>query len=213
MLEPCFVQTLPKNAVPCRQGEQPEFVHVLLWGKVGLFIESTREESLIEFLGPGDTFLLPAALLAAPYLGTTRLLEESRLMYWPVAAFRRDVRDQQALAYGVSLQLAVYWRGVINSLKDLRLLTAAERLAAMLLQLAPHRSGSATVSLPAERRLVAGRLGITPQSLSRAFAALRPVGVSGHGREVTIASLDRLRESSGLGGPADPDRALGLIRD
>ena len=34
----------------------------------------------------------------------------------------------------------------------------------------------------AQWRLVAGQLGITPQSLSRAFAALRPLGISSGGR-------------------------------
>lgn len=34
----------------------------------------------------------------------------------------------------------------------------------------------------AQWRLVAGQLGITPQSLSRAFAALRPLGIIGGGR-------------------------------
>ena len=54
-----------------------------------------------------------------------------------------------------------------------------------------------TVTLPGGRRLVAGRLGVTPQSLSRAFAALRSVGVSGSGRQVTIADAGRLREFTG----------------
>ncbi|MBX9946929.1 MAG: helix-turn-helix domain-containing protein [Reyranella sp.] len=67
-----------------------------------------------------------------------------------------------------------------------------------MLALAPRDSGPVTVTLPDGRRLVAGRLGVTPQSLSRAFAALRPLGVSGGGRRVTIADPARLREFVGV---------------
>jgi CRP/FNR family transcriptional regulator, transcriptional activator FtrB len=198
MLAPCFVHTLPKGATLCRQDDKPEFLHVVLSGGVGLFGEGPREEALVEFFGPGDAFILPAVMLDAPYLMTARLLEEGRILMWPAAAFRAQVRASSALAYGTTLVLSTYWRTLIGQIKDLKLLSAIERLSAMLLALAPRQTGNVTVTLPAGRRLIAGRLGITPQSLSRAFAALRPLGVSGSGRQVVIAEPARLREFAGL---------------
>jgi CRP/FNR family transcriptional activator FtrB len=197
MLATCFVQTLPKGAVPCHQGEKPEFLHIVLSGGVGLFGEGPREEMLVEFFGPGDSFILPAVMLDAPYLMTARLLEEGRLLLWPAAAFRAQVRANGALAYGATLLLSAYWRALVGQIKDLKLLSAIERLSAFLLALSPRQSGAVTVTLPGGRRLIAGRLGVTPQSLSRAFAALRKVGVSGSGREVAIADAARLREFTG----------------
>jgi len=193
----CFVQTLPRGATPCHQGEKPEFLHIVLSGKVGLFAEGPREEMLIEFFGPGDGFVLPAVMLDMPYLVTARLLDEGRILLWPAAAFRAQVRANGALAYGATLQLSSYWRILVGQIKDLKLLSATERLSAMLLALAPRQTGSATVTLPGGRRLIAGRLGITPQSLSRAFATLRPLGVSGQGRQIAIADLERLRDLAG----------------
>ncbi len=194
MLATCFVQTLPKDAVPCHQGEKPEFLHLVLSGRVGLFGEGPREDTLIDFFGPGDGFILPAVMLEAPYLMTARLLEESRVLLWPAAAFRAQVRANGALAYGATLLLSGYWRALIGQIKDLKLLSAIERLSAFLLALSPRQNGAVTVTLPGGRRLIAGRLGVTPQSLSRAFAALREVGVSGSGRQVAIADAARLRE-------------------
>lgn len=197
MLATCFVQALPKGAVPCQQGEKPEFLHIVLSGSVGLFGEGSREEMLVEFFGAGDSFILPAVMLDAPYLMTARLLEESRLLLWPAAAFRAQVRANGTLAYGATLMLSTYWRTLVGQIKDLKLLSAIERLSAFLLALSPRQSGPVTVSLPGGRRLVAGRLGVTPQSLSRAFAELRSVGVSGSGRQVAIADAARLREFTG----------------
>ncbi len=194
LMKPCLVQTQPKGAVMCRQGEQAAYLHVVLSGAVGLFGEGQHEEMLVEFFGPGDSFILAAALLDAPYLLTARLLEKSRILLWPAAAFREQMRANAALAHGAAMQSATYWRTLIGQIKDLKLLSAMERLSAMLLALAPAQSGSTTVTLPGGRRLIAGRLGITPQSLSRAFAALRPLGVVGDGREIFITELERLRD-------------------
>ena len=97
LLATCFVQTLPRGATPCHQGDKPEFLHVVLSGKVGLFAESAREETLIEFFGPGDGFVLPAVMLDMPYLVSARLLDEGRILLWPAAAFRART---QAAAIG-----------------------------------------------------------------------------------------------------------------
>lgn len=194
MLATCFVQTLPKDGTPCRQDDKPEFLHVVLSGGVGLFGEGPREAVLVEFFGPGDSFILPAVMLDAPYLMTARILDEARILMWPAAAFRAQVRASGTLSYGAALLLSSYWRTLIGQIKDLKLLSAIERLSAFLLALAPRDTGPVTVTLPGGRRLVAGRLGVTPQSLSRAFAALRPLGVSGSGREVSIVDPARLRD-------------------
>jgi hypothetical protein len=45
------------------------------------------------------------------------------------------------------------------------------------------------VTLPYDKLLIAGRLGITPESLSRMFAKLKPAGVEVHRAHVTIADV------------------------
>ena len=62
---------------------------------------------------------------------------------------------------------------------------------------APAKDGAATVTLPQERKLLAAHIGVTPESLSRAFVALRAVGVGGRGRKVTIDDVARLRAFCG----------------
>jgi len=193
LLADCFVQSLPRGAITCRQGERPEFLHVVLSGAVGLFAEGAREEVLVEFFGPGDCFILPAVALDAPFLMSAKLLEEGRLLMWPAAAFRARLKANGDLAYGSNLLLSSYWRTLIGQIRDLKLLSAVERLSAFLLALCPRDTGPVTVTLPGGRRLIAGRLGVTPQSLSRAFATLRPLGVTGSGRQVAIADPARLR--------------------
>ncbi|MFI5001439.1 MAG: cyclic nucleotide-binding domain-containing protein [Reyranellales bacterium] len=194
MLDGCSVETMAKGSVLCEQGEKPELLHIVLSGQVGLFGEAAGSETLVEFFGPGDAFILAAVMLDAPYLLTARLIEESRILMWPAADFRERLQVNGALACGASQLLAVYWRTLVSEIKELKLASATERLAAFLLGLAPRKDGPVTFSLPGGRRLVAARLGIKPESLSRLFAALRERGVTGGGRQVTIADPDRLRD-------------------
>jgi CRP/FNR family transcriptional activator FtrB len=194
MLAPCFVQSLPEGAVLCRQGEKPEFLHVVISGRVGLFGESGNDEALVEIFGAGDALIVPAVALDMVSLLTARMLDEGRILMWPAASFRGQVRASGPLAYGAMLQLSTYWRMLVSQIKDLKLLSAVERLSALLLALAPRGSGGVKAVLPGNRGLVAGLLGVAPQSLSRAFSALRPIGVSGGGREISIISTARLRD-------------------
>jgi CRP/FNR family transcriptional activator FtrB len=164
---------------------------------VGLFGETERDEALVEIFGPGDAFIVPAVALDMVSLLTARMLDEGRILMWPAASFRTQVRANVALAYGAMLQLSSYWRMLVTQIKELKLLSAVERLSALLLSLAPRASGPTKVVLPGSRGLVAGLLGVAPQSLSRAFSVLRPIGVTGSGREISITDTARLREIAG----------------
>jgi len=206
MLAPCFVQALPEGAVLCRQGEKLDFLQIVVSGRVGLFGQTERDEALVEVFGPGDAFIVPAVALDMVSLLTARMLDEGRILMWPADSFRTQLRSNSSLAYGAMLQLSAYWRLLVNQIRDLKLLSAVERLAALLLSLAPRGAGATTVILPGSRGLVAGLLGVAPQSLSRAFSILRPLGVSGGGREVAIADPRRLREIAGAFSRKDASR-------
>jgi CRP-like cAMP-binding protein len=206
MLAPCFVQSLPVGTVLCRQGEKLDFLQIVVSGRVGLFGQTERDEALVEIFGPGDAFIVPAVALDMVALLTARMLDEGRILMWPADSFRSQLRSNGALAYGAMLQLSAYWRLLVCQIRDLKLLSAVERLAALLLSLAPRGAGAARVMLPGGRGLVAGLLGVAPQSLSRAFLILRPLGVSGGGREVTIADPRRLREIAGAFSKKDASR-------
>ena len=65
-------------------------------------------------------------------------------------------------------------------IEQLKARTGAQRLAEFLLELCPVESGSCAVRLPYDKALIAGRLGMKPESLSRGFSRLRKVGVVDH---------------------------------
>lgn len=190
-----FVQILPRGTMLCTQGEKPEFLHGILSGRVALLGEGPdSSETVVEFFDAGDLLIAPAVLLDAPYLMSARVMEESRVLFMSADAVRRAMKTEGEFAWAVAQHLCQHWRRMIRQVKDLKLRSSTERLAAFLVSRAAHGDKTATIKLPDDRKLIAQRLGMTPESLSRAFASLRTVGVGGTGRTVTIANIARLRE-------------------
>ena len=74
--------------------------------------------------------------------------------------------------------LAAQSRRMVRQLKNLKLRSTVQRLGCFLLSLSePAPDNTAVVILPYDKQLIASQLGMTRESLSRALAALREVGV------------------------------------
>lgn len=191
------IQTLPKNTVLFRQGEIADFLYFILAGRVVLIgYSDTDEETVVEFFQAGDLFVAPAVILDLPLLMSVKVIDdETRILRVNATRFRELLQTEQTLALAVSRELARHWRMLVRQIKDLKLRNTAQRVASYLLGLVDCDSGSVTLTLPGERRMVAARLGMTPESLSRAFLRLRELGVSGsQSPEVEIADIAALRE-------------------
>ena len=88
-------------------------------------------------------------------------------------------------------------------MEQLKAQTGAQRVAEFLLDLAPCESGTCTVTLPYDKVLIAGRLGLKPESLSRAFHKLRDKGVRINQNHALIDNVMSLRDYA----EEDPARA------
>ncbi len=193
-----FVQTLTKGTLLFEQGQDAEFLHVLLEGRCGLVGHRTDgEECIVEIMQAGDCFILPAVLLEAPYLMGARVLDTSRIAMIPAETLRRAFAIEPQVARAAALQLSRYWRVLVRQIKDLKLRSASERIAA---HLAAHcgqeKSGHALVHVEDDFRAVAARLGMTPETWSRSIKQLDAIGVRAKGKSIEVDDIARLRTFS-----------------
>jgi len=193
-----FVQTLPKGTLLFDQGQDAEFLHVILEGRCGLIgNRSDGEECVVEIMHAGDCFILPAILLEAPYLMGARVLESSRIAMIPAETLRRAFAKEPQLMRAAALQLARYWRVLVRQIKDLKLRSTAERVGAHLCGLSGNaQSGPIALDIRDEYRAIAGRLGMSPETWSRALKQLEPEGVVAKGKRIQIEDIARLRTYS-----------------
>jgi CRP/FNR family transcriptional regulator, transcriptional activator FtrB len=193
LLRHASVRGYSKGEFVFRSGESPEFVYVVLKGCVALTGQTDEgRNTIIEFLEPGESFAIAAVALDRPYLMSARAATEIRILQIPADRIRALIQSNHHFAIAMVEILSHHWRLLVGQITDLKLKSSAQRLGAYLLTLAKGPNAS-EVRLPGERQLVAARLGMTPESLSRAFARLRPLGVLGHGQSVTIKDAKRLR--------------------
>jgi hypothetical protein len=74
--------------------------------------------------------------------------------------------------------------------------TGAQRVAEFLLSLCDGATRTCSIVLPYEKTLLAGRLGLKPETLSRTFRKLQAVGVEVKSSTVTIKDLRRFARIS-----------------
>lgn len=193
LLRHALVQRVGPGVTLFDQGEQPDFLHILVEGTVELRArDNAGNEAVIEVLQPVDSFILAAVLTDAPYLMSAHTGTHSRLLLLPAEQLRDDLRDEPALTFMLMGALARQYRGMVRQIKTLKLRTAAERIGCYLLSLAREQGESGAVTLPYSKRLLAQRMGMTPENLSRAFAWLSQRGVRMDRSRIVIEDVEKL---------------------
>jgi CRP/FNR family transcriptional regulator, transcriptional activator FtrB len=191
----------------CRQGSPPAHLHVLLEGQVALWGNAPDGSgAVVEVVRPPGYFVLATVLTRLPYLMTARTISPARVILIGAAGLHDLLEREVGLANSLLHAEAVNFRSLVRQVQDLKLRTAAQRLGCYLLALAEDpEATTARFRLPFDKRLLAARLGCRQENLSRAFAALRNVGVETHGSRVVLHDIPALRGFAVPDELTDPD--------
>ncbi|MDF2095079.1 helix-turn-helix domain-containing protein [Aquibaculum arenosum] len=200
-----LLQRFPARTRLFDSGAQPDFLHILLDGSVQLSATEadSEREVVIEIVTPPDCFILAAALTDTPYLMSATVQEPARLLLLPAAELRRNIAAHPELALTLLASLAGQFRRMVRQVKNLKLRTTVQRVGCFLLSLAePGDESEMTVQLPYDKQVIASQLGMTRESLSRALATLRDLGVETQNDRIL------LKDPVALAAYCHPDRLI-----
>jgi CRP-like cAMP-binding protein len=176
------------------EGDPARQFYVVLNGWVKLYRQTADgRESVIALFARGESFAEAVMFLGGAFPVSGAVVDEARLLVVPAEPFRRALQSDNELCFRMMAQMAVHLRRLVGQVEQLTVRSSSERLAQFLLKLAGAGAESAIVRLPYDKGLVAARLGMQPETLSRALAKLRPLGVESQGGRVTIRDVDALR--------------------
>jgi CRP/FNR family transcriptional regulator, transcriptional activator FtrB len=192
LMRAAFLQRFPTDVTLIQEGDPPDFLHVVVEGIIELFATHAERETTISILRPVSAFILAAVINDQVYLKAARTLDRSRILMIPSENVRGVFQTDTAFARSVVHELALAYRRMVRELKNQKLRSGAERLAAWLIRIHTQQGGTGTVRLAFEKRVLAARLGMTPENLSRAFAALASYGVEVDRRTVRLTELEDL---------------------
>lgn len=187
---------LAEDTEVCRQGEPARHLHVLLEGRVALWASAADDSrAAVEVIRPPGYFVLATVLTRLPHLMTAQTVAPSYLLTIDTDGLHALLTREVELANVLLQAEALNFRALVRQVQDLKLRTAAQRLGCYLLALSDEPDATSDkFRLPFDKRLLAARLGCRQENLSRAFAALRSVGVETHGARVILHDIPALRQ-------------------
>lgn len=188
------------------QGEQASAIYIVTEGWVKLYrISPSGSEAVVGVFTKGRSFGEAVAFSHLTYPVAAEAVTDCCLIRIEADSLLRQIRESPEVAISILAATYVHLNSLVAQLEGLKAQTGAQRLAEFLLDLAPCRVGPCEVTLPYDKVLIAGRLGMKPESLSRAFAKLRDHGVTMRHSTASIDDLVVLR----LYAEEDPANAWG----
>jgi CRP/FNR family transcriptional activator FtrB len=186
------------------QGDSADELIIVLDGQLAGFTTSANgTTAVVDVIRPGKTLGLPTLLARLPRLVGVRTVTPCRLLSIDAEGLLALVEQEPALVTALLRAEANEFHALVRQVCDLKLRTTAQRLGCYLLSLATEQHANTTaMKLPFDKRLLAARLGCRQENLSRAFAALRDLGVETHGARVILHDIAKLKAYS------EPDEAF-----
>lgn len=189
------VQKVARNEVIFVEGEPAAQLFLVLSGWIKLWRQSEDgHESVIGVFAEGESFAEAAIFDQKGYPVSAIAADDSRLLAISAASVLREFRKNPDYAINVVADLSRHMRLLVRQIEQLSVSSSTERLARFLVKLCPKDAEEAVVRFPVEKALIAGRLGMQPETLSRGLAKLRKIGVNTKGSMVTIDDVEALRK-------------------
>ncbi len=189
------VRTFRRSSTIFLQGDTAENIFVVLDGWVKLFrITPTGAEAVVGVFTRGRSFGEAVAFDRADYPVTAEAVTDARLLIVSAKLLSSMMFERPEIALAIVSSTFRHLHGLVAQVEQLKAHTGAQRVAEFLLDLCTAETGSCTITLPYDKTLIAGRLGMQPQSLSRAFNRLEEQGVKISHNQATIHDVEKLRE-------------------
>jgi CRP/FNR family transcriptional activator FtrB len=188
------VHRLPKNAALLKEGDRPRFLYLLVEGSVELFGCHNGQAATIEVTEPVAALALASVIRGGVTLKCARTVSPARVLAVPAEAVREAFRRDAAFSRATAEHLADWYADMVRLLMNEKLRTSTERLAAWILRTCMSQGNKTSIELKFNKRILASRLGMAPENLSRNLAYLERYGVKSEGRGIQVECLQTLQE-------------------
>ena len=197
----CWTLLVCRFGAAMERDARPLGLFAVAYGTVKLVLRGPNGvQRVLRLVSAGQTFGEAAALLGQRNLYEALAIAESKLVVIPPSALYKLIDRDPRFARSLLLALAERKRELLAEIESVTYRRGAERLAHYLDSLAAQldREGACSVRLPASKTLIAARLGMKKETLSRLLGGLAREGlIVIAGREIAILDRDRI---AALGG-------------
>ncbi|MCW9042022.1 MAG: Crp/Fnr family transcriptional regulator [Pseudopelagicola sp.] len=178
------------------QGELSKSIYIVLDGWVKLYrITPNGAEAVVGTFTRGNSFGEAVAFRKDTYPVSAEAATDCTVLRVDTGSVLNLIEDDPAVAFAILSATFVHLHSLVSQIEALQARTGAQRVAQFLLELCHEgKIGRQSVTLPYDKVLIAGRLGMKPESLSRAFAKLKKSGVRIKQNLAEIDDIETLRD-------------------
>ena len=193
LLAQARVINLRPGSMLFRQGEPASSFFIIVEGWIKLFrITPAGDEAVLNVFGKGQSFAEAVTFTSGRYPAMASAVTRTRMILIPADHIVDCIRKMPEIAIAMIASTSQHLHLMISRVEQLSAQSGMQRVADFLLSLTPCVKGPCTLALPYDKSLIAGRLGLKPESLSRVFAKLRTVGVDVRVSEVVVDDVATL---------------------
>ncbi len=192
------VRTLTPGECLFDQGDPCTHFFFVLSGVIKLCrMAQSGEEKVMDLVRPGSFFAEAAMFMGGRYPVHAYALEATRLVVLDNRHFLGLVRSNGDLCMRLLSTMSQRMHCLINEIKNLTLNSGAQRVIGYLLEQLPEGDAAPNVRFRAPKHVIASRLGIQPETLSRVLAKLRSRQlIDVHGDQIVLNDVEALRRLS-----------------
>lgn len=166
-------------------------------GLLEMFHGSDSNRDTVEIIGPRDFFSLMEIFDSQNYQTSAMALEDGEVICFDGASFKAGLEQNFDMLVRMLGSMSGALRGVVSEISDLKLKTTSQRLGTFLLGCCKEDQGQGHVVLSFDKKTLANRIGMKPETLSRSIASLKSVGVKTTGDSFQITDIKALRSYCG----------------
>lgn len=174
------LRSLQKGEMLFREGEKSEGFYVMQTGAVSIFrLAPDGREQIICIFRPPESFAEVTLATVETYPANAIALEPSQVIVVNRSRFRDLIRRQPDLALHMLGSMSLHLKHLVQSLQDIKGRQIEHRLAEYLMRQSPAAAIGCPVAvdLQVTKKVLAGQLGVTSETLSRTFARFRNEGL------------------------------------
>ncbi len=183
---------MPRGSIIARRGEELPGLMAVAYGLVKLSLRGEVSEKVLRLVGPGETFGEAVLFLQKPLPVDISALSDTLIVVVPADPLISMIDTEPGFARALLAAMSQRLHALVTDFEAATVHRATERLAAYLLSLV-EPGGPLTATLPASKTVIAARLGITKETLSRLLRRFAQEGLIAVGRrQITLLDRERL---------------------
>lgn len=193
---------LKKGEMLFQRGDQPQGFYYVIFGQMKLAFSSPQgNEKVVEILSAHQSFGEAVMFMERPYPVFAESLGDTLLLHVSSEAVFDQIGHDPGFARRMLAGMAIRLHSMVRDVESYSLRSSTQRVIGYLLQQShatPCQAGEQTIDLPTSKQVIASRLNLTPETLSRIFHELSDHQlITVQGKQIVLHDVDKLSRYEG----------------